>query len=122
MGRTRSSNQGSASSRRTTRWSKSRLGALVEEATIDAYNEAEQAAGFFTKMEDNLRLPFETEMFGPTVTVERVDMTEDGAIIAICKRGSKRQTVSILDLPLPSPPPAGAEWIAAYKYWRKGFQ
>jgi len=22
-----------------------------------------------------------------------------------------------LDLPLPSPPPAGAEWIAAYRHW-----
>jgi hypothetical protein len=102
--------------------STSRLKALVEEATVDAYNEAEQAAGFFTMMEDNLRLPFETEMMGFKVTVGRVDMTGDDAIVAICKRGCKRQTVSILDLPLPSPPPEGAEWIAAYKYWRRGSQ
>jgi hypothetical protein len=116
------SNERKASGRRTIRLSKSRLEALVEEATIDAYNEAEQAAGFFTMLEDNLRLPFETEMFGLKMTVERVDMTEDDAIVAICKRGSKRQTVWILDLPLPSPPPQGAEWIAAYKYWRRGLQ
>jgi hypothetical protein len=102
--------------------SKSRLETLIEEATVDAYNEAEQAAGFFTMMEDNLRLPFETEMFGVKVTVERGDMTEDDAIVAVCKRGSKRQTVSILDLPLPSPPPEGAEWIVAYKYWRRSLQ
>src|SRR5208337_3012006 len=122
MGRTKNSNEGKACGRRTTRPNKSRLKALVEEATIDAYNEAEQAAGFFTMLEDNLRLPFETELFGFKVTVERVDMTEDDAIVAICKRGSKRQRVSILDLPLPSPPPQGAEWIAAYKYWRRGLQ
>ena len=122
MDRTRNSNEGKACGRRTTRLSKSRLEALVEEATIDAYNEAEQAVGFFTMLEDNLRLPFETEMFGFKVTVERVDMTEDHAIVAICKRSSKRQRVSILDLPLPSPPPEGAEWIAAYKYWRRGLQ
>ena len=122
MGRPNSSDEGKARSRRTIRLSKSRLEALIEEATVDAYNEAEQAAGFFTKMEDHLRLPFETEMFGLKVTVEGVDMTEDDAIVTICKRGSKRQTVSILDLPLPSPPPAGAEWIAAYKHWRRGFQ
>jgi hypothetical protein len=119
MGRTKNSK---ACNRRTTRLSKSRIEALMEEATIDAYNEAEQAAGFFTMLEDNPRLPFETELFGFKVTVERVDMTEDDAIVAICKRGSKRQRVSILDLPLPWPPPEGAEWIAAYKYWRKGFQ
>jgi hypothetical protein len=122
MGRTKNSNEGKVRGRGSIRLSKSQLEALIEEATIDAYNEAEQAAGFFTMMEDNLRLPFETKMFGLTVTVERVDMTEDDAIVAICKRGSKRQRVSILDLPLPSPPPAGAEWITAYKYWRKGFQ
>lgn len=118
----RNSDEGKACDRRGTRLSKSRLKALVEEATIDAYNEAEQAAGFFTMLDDNLRLPFETEVFGFKVTVERVDMTEDDAIVAICKRGGKRQRVSILDLPLPSPPPEGAEWIAAYKYWRRGFQ
>ena len=115
-------NERKASGRRTIRLSKSRLEALVEEATIDAYNEAEQGVGFFTMLEDNLRLPFEAEMFGLKMTVERVDMTEDDAIVAICKRGSKRQTVSILDLPLPSPPPQGAEWIAAYKYWRRGIE
>jgi hypothetical protein len=102
--------------------SKSRLVALIEEATVDAYNESEQAVGFFTMMEDNLRLPFETEMLGFKVTVERVDMTGDDAIVAICKRGSKRQAVSILDLPLPAPPPEGAEWIAAYRYRRRGPQ
>ena len=104
------------------RLSRSQLEALVKQATVDAYNEAEQAVGLFTMMEENLGLPFETEMFGIQVTVGRVDMTEDDAIVAICKRGSKRQPVSILDLPLPSPPPVGAEWIAAYGHWRKGFQ
>ncbi|MCA1672630.1 MAG: hypothetical protein LC799_10650 [Actinobacteria bacterium] len=28
-----------------------------------------------------------------------------------------RQVISILDLPLPTPPPEGAEWIDAYRYW-----
>jgi hypothetical protein len=120
MGRTEKSNEGKACGRRTSQPNKSRLEALVEEATIDAYNEAEQAAGLFTMIEDNLRLPFETELFGFKVTVERVDMTEDDAIVAICKRDSKRQRVSILDLPLPSPPPEGAEWITAYRFWRRG--
>lgn len=121
MGRTKNSNKGKARGQRSTRLSKSRLEALIEEATVDAYNEAEQAVGFFTMMEDNLRLPFETEMLGLKATVERVDITEDDTIVAICRRGSERQRISILDLPLPSPAPEGAEWIAAYRYWRRGF-
>jgi hypothetical protein len=27
------------------------------------------------------------------------------------------QAIGILDLPLPAPPPAGAEWIEAYRHW-----
>jgi hypothetical protein len=27
--------------------------------------------------------------------------------------------IPILDLPLPTPPPGGAEWIEAYRHWLK---
>ncbi len=108
--------------RRRIRVSKARLDALVAEAIVDAYNEAEQAAGFLTMIEDNLRLPLETEILGMKVMVERLDRTEDDAIVAVCRRGSKRQRVPILDLPLPSPQSEGTEWVAAYRYWRTGRQ
>ena len=113
---------GSATKRGTLRLSKARLDALVEEATVDAYNESEQATGLYTMIENDLQLPFETEILGIAITVESIDMAGEDEIVAVCKRGSKRQTISLLDLPLPSPPPAGAEWIEAYRYWRRGFQ
>jgi len=100
--------------------SKARLDALVEEATTDAYNEGEQIVGFLTLIDDSLATPFETNVLGVNVTVERVDLTEGDGIVAICRRAGKTQKVPILDLPLPFPPPAGAEWIAAYRYWRTG--
>jgi hypothetical protein len=103
------------------RLSRTRLDELVEEATIDAYGDAEQAAGFYTMMENDLATPFSKQVLGAEVTVERVDMTDSDEIVAVCKRGGKRQRIPILDLPLPSPPPKGAEWIAAYRHWRKGF-
>ncbi len=106
---------------RAPRLSRARLQELVEEATTDAYGESEQAVGFYTMMEDNLALPFSTDVLGVEVTVERIDLTDADEIVAVCKRGAKRQTISILDLPLPSPPSAGAEWIEAYRHWRKGF-
>lgn len=107
---------------RAIRLSKARLDALVQEATVDAYNEAEQVLGLFTMMEDNLQLPFEIAIFGLKVTVERIDLTEGDEIVAVCKRSGKREKVPILDLSLPAPPPEGAEWIAAYRYWRRGLQ
>lgn len=39
---------------------KVRLDAMIEEATVDCYNEDEQLTGMFTMIEDNLALPFET--------------------------------------------------------------
>jgi hypothetical protein len=90
---------------------------MVEEATVDCYNESEQVTGIYTMIEDNLALPFETTILGVRVTVERVHLTRREEIIAVCRRAGFRQTVPLLDLPLPSPPPAGTEWIEAYCHW-----
>jgi len=98
-------------------WSEAELEVLVEEATIDCYNESEQVCGLYTMMENDLALPFETKIMGIAVVVEQIDLTERDEIIAICKREAKRQRIALLDLPLPSPPPAGAQWIAAYRHW-----
>ena len=92
---------------------------MIEEATVDCYNESEQAGGWFTMIEINLRVPFKTQILGIPVAVERVDMNRREEIVAVCRRGIHRQTVPILDLPLPSPLPAGAEWVEAYRHWSK---
>jgi hypothetical protein len=71
-------------------------------------------------IEDNLAVPFETEILGIRVTVDRIDMTDDEQIVAVCSRRKSHQRVPILGLPLPDPPPKGAEWIAAYRRWARG--
>jgi hypothetical protein len=107
-------------SRRRHQLSKARLDAMVEEAIVDAYGESEQTVGFFTLIQDSLRLPFETLLLGVAVKVERVDLSDREDIVAIYRRGRERQAVPILDLPLPSPRPAGWEWIDAYRHWARG--
>jgi hypothetical protein len=101
-------------------FSKVKLEKLIEEAVVDAYGEEEQVGTFLTIMEEHLALPFSTNIFGADVVVERVDMTRDGQIVAICRRDKTRQKIGILDLPLPTPAPGGAQWIAAYRRWRRG--
>jgi len=104
------------------RWppGKARLKALIEEAIVDAYNESEQRMGFYTLLDAHLDTPFVTQILGATATVERIDMADDEQIVAICRRGRARQAIPILDLPLPNPPPAGADWIEAYRRWTAG--
>ena len=60
-------------------------------------------------------MPFKTLVLG----VERIDLTDADEIVALCARGRTRQAIPILDLPLPEPPPRGAEWIEAYRLWAR---
>src|SRR5258707_10203214 len=94
-----------------------KLDEMIEEATVDAYGESEQTVGFFTLLEERLKLPFKTEVLGVEVTVERPDMTDDEQIVAVRSRGKSRQPVLILDLTLPDPPPEGADWIESFGLW-----
>jgi len=63
---------------------------------VDAYEESEQRSGFFTMIEEHLAVPFETEVLGVMVTVEQIDLTETGEVVANCRRGRDRQSISIL--------------------------
>lgn len=102
------------------RLSKARFRELVEEATVDAWGQSEQAVGWLTMISDNVDFPFGTEVLGVNVSVAGVDLTVMGEIVAVCQRGRRRQEILLLDLSLPSPPPAGADWIEAYRLWRGG--
>jgi calcium binding protein len=90
---------------------------MIEEATVDCYNESEQITGWFTMIEDNLAVPFETMVLGVPVTVERIELNRSEQIVAVCRRGRAQQSLPILDLLLPTLPPGGADWIEAYRQW-----
>src|SRR4029434_2198619 len=100
--------------------SKRRLDALVEEAIIDAYGESEQQVGLLTMLQQHLACPFMTEVLGVAVRVERVDINDADEIVAVCRHARERQRIPILNLPLPSPRPAGWQWIEAYRHWARG--
>jgi hypothetical protein len=76
--------------------------------------------GFHAMLEEHLDVPFKTEVLSVEVTVEKVDLTDDDQIVVVCTRGKSRQSIPIVDLPFPSPPPKGAEWIDAYRRWACG--
>ena len=71
--------------------SEAKLDEMVEETIVDAYGESEQTVGFYTMLEDNLAMPFKTEMLGVEVTVERIDLSDDEQIVAVCSRGKAKQ-------------------------------
>lgn len=93
------------------------LDALIEEATVDAYDEYEQRVGFYTMMEDNLVFPFPAKVIGATVSVQGIDMKNEERILAKVKRVGKEYTVDILDLEIDDKKVNGSEWIDAYRKW-----
>ena len=95
---------------------------MIEDATVDAHDQAEQAVGFLTLLEEHLRLPFEAIVLGVAVTVKRMDLTETNEIVAVCHRGKHRQAIPLLSLALPTPRPVGWEWIEAYRRWARGWR
>jgi hypothetical protein len=98
--------------------SQKQLDAMVEEATVDCYNNVDdERMGFFSCIEENLELPFESEVLGLKVTVKAVEMNSAGEFLAICSAGKHKQKLPLLELPLPEPPPKGHEWILAYRHW-----
>lgn len=105
---------------RRSRPSRAALEAMIEEATVGAYGEEEQASAWACTLEEQVELPFITRVLGVEVSVERIELRNDSSIVALCARGRERQAIPIIDLPLPRPPPAGAEWIAAYKHFCRG--
>ena len=104
--------------RQTSPLTKTQIAEMIERATVDAYGDSEQITGWLTVIEENLAVPFETKVLGVAITVERVDLDGGEQIIAICRRGRARQSIPIINLPLPTPLPDGAEWIEAYRHWR----
>jgi len=85
------------------------LDALIDQATVDCYNDHEQITGLFTMIDEHLAVPFDTEVLGVTVTVTKVDLTIDHETVAICRRETNKQTIPILDLPLPTLHPQRTE-------------
>lgn len=88
---------------------------MIGEALVDCYNDTEMMTAMMTAIQDHLNLPFTTNVLGSIVNVVAVELNDAGEIVALCKYNGKRQRIPLLDLPLPDPPPSGAEWVAAFR-------
>jgi len=62
------------------------LDALIEEATVDTYDEIEAVNGFLAAIDEHLTVPFTTTVLGVEVTVVEIDLTNDSRMVARCVR------------------------------------
>ena len=98
-----------------------RLRELIEEGTVDAYDEYEQHTGLLTMLEDHVVCPFKARVIGEVVEVTNFEWPESGlGFKARCQYKSKTYSVDITSLEWTEPLPEGFEWIEAFFEWSKG--
>lgn len=97
-----------------------RLAKLLEEATVDCYDEEEEFSGVFSTLVDNLEFPLQAKAMGNVVEVVGLDGNQSSprrGILAIVRQGEQEYRVGLSELELIDPDPVSAEWLAMYQYW-----
>jgi len=93
---------------------------VIDEATVDCYNEEEQHEGFLVMLDEHLACPVRALVVGEDVTVLGFDRDPPGEVVARCRRGRRTYRVNATALEWRGAPPDGAEWIEAYAAWLRG--
>lgn len=100
--------------------SQERIQELLEEATIDCYDEEEAFSGVVITLAENLHFPLQAEALGDRVEV--IDVLETasglrGGVVAQIRKNGKEYTIGLSQLTFIDPDPESAELLAMYEYW-----
>src|SRR5208283_5847046 len=101
------------------RKSEEELNDLVDEITVDAYNDDEQLWAFRQVIEDEVDLPADALVLGEPVTVIEIDYDGNerrGLTAKLRREDASEHVVSASDLILPEGS-KGADYMAAYRTW-----
>lgn len=94
---------------------------LIEEATVDCYNESEAATGLLTFLEDRIACPTAATVIGMPVTVLRLDLDEqEGTVIAVCRVKGRQEKIPIRLVVWANLTKSGTDAIDAYLMWSRG--
>lgn len=95
-----------------------RLRELIQEATVDCYNENEEHQGFVNVLEENVACPFPAKVIGEAVEVTALKGPPRGmGILAVCRYKGKDYDIDLTSLEWTKQRPDGFEWVEAYLEW-----
>ena len=100
-----------------------RLEELLEEATLDCYNEEEEFCGVLVVLSEGIKFPLHAIALGEPIEVLRIDEKRSGlgkGILAVVRKGGREYRVALSELEFVDPDPASAEWLEVYRYWLDG--
>jgi hypothetical protein len=102
------------------RLSRARLDELVEEALVDADTESQPATSFYTRWKTTSGCPLKRRFLAQRQAWKASISPPTINWWPFAGKVRPGSGFRLWNLPLPSPPPVGAEWIVAYRYWRTG--
>ncbi len=97
-----------------------RLRELIDEATVDCYDEEEQFGGMITALGDELDFPITATLIGESVELIDIDSQASSphrGIVARVRHKNKEYSVSLADLQISDANAHNVEWLDAYHYW-----
>jgi hypothetical protein len=94
--------------------------ACIELALTDAYGEYEQASAWLTCIEAMFGHFDQVNVMGEQVALEGFDLTNDIAVVAICRKGQRKARVALDSVEFPDLTPIEARWLKAWKQFSKG--
>ena len=100
-----------------------RLQELLEEATVDCYDEEEAFMGVLITVDESVNWPLPAHLAGMSVEVLELDGSANSirrGIVARIRRGGKEYSASLADLTFGEMDESSAEWLAMYRWWAKG--
>jgi hypothetical protein len=100
---------------------RSKIRALIDEATTDSNDENDEHAGLLGMIREEVTCPFPARAQGEEVECIRFEWPKKGyGLNALCRtRTGKTRVVDIADLEWVDPLPSGYQWIEAYFAWRE---
>jgi hypothetical protein len=103
------------------KYDRSKLRALIDEATTDSNDESDEHAGLLGMIREEVACPFHARVQGEEVECIRFEWPKKGySLNAVCQtRKGKTRIVDISLLEWTDSLPDGHEWIEAYLAWRE---
>ena len=93
------------------------LDLLIEEITVDCYDEHEQLQSFENAFDEDGRFPCRGTVIGEQVEVLNVGQGNNRReLIATCQRNGRRYEVALLDIDIRADPTT-SRLVAAYRRW-----
>jgi len=102
-------------------YDRSKLRALIDEATTDSIDESDEHAGLLGMIREEVACPFRARIQGEDVECTRFEWPKKGySLNAVCQtRKGKTRIVDISQLEWSDSLPEGHKWIEAYLAWRE---